>query len=804
MLNRVTIRVASFVCVMVAAGSAFGQAAGFPYKGEINGTSVRVRAGRGDPSGANNYYYCTVLNSPATVTVVGAEKGWLMVMPPEGCYSVVLASAVRPDATGTKGTMIKREWARAAGTVRTAQFTAGQAILKAGATVEIIGSVVDRFKFYKIKSPRSVRFWIYATYVDKVGSLSPGGTSAVGGAKATTRPATGTSGGTSGTTAATNKTAPKPVGVTSDEMAEFKTVLAALRKEYGKPVVERDYGGIIERFQALKLEKDHPLVPFVKYYVKYIEADMERLAGIVAARKLTTDAADAQREFDAARANVTITIPPKPKTFAADGIVGESRMFTGTSAVRKRYILYVNKTHCLNAYIYSTDPQIDLPGLIGKHIGVYGETKFDSGLGSKIINVNRVEIINDQVGVPALDKPVVRAVPHKPKPSATPISPLVIPKATPATGAGGTSKPMPLTDLVPKVKPADVNRTAPVVVPDGAKPAPVVKPVPVPPKTGTVGTVNGKQIEVFAPLPPGAAKPAPVEVAKPIPVEIAKPAPVEIAKPAPVEVAKPAPVEVTKPIPVEIAKPAPIEVAKPAPVELIKPAPVEVAKPAPVEIAKPKPIELTLPTPVEVAKPAPIEIAKPAPVEIAKPKPIELTQPTPVEIAKPKPIDKPIPVEIAKPAPIEVAKPAPIELIKPAPVEIAKPKPIELTQPTPVEIAKPIPVEIVKPSTGVKPAPVGVTSSKPAAGVKPLVAGKPKPITDVEGATKELGKLIDLESIGKTPATRPARSLQDAIPAPTKKVNPSDFPMPLPPSGLPLLDVKKTPTTVPVDTSEFD
>ena len=164
---------------------------------------------------------------------------------------------------------------------------------------------------------------------------------------------------------------------------------------------------MIARFKALKLETGHPLIPFVNYYVKYIEGDMRRLDSILAAQKLSTEAADAQAEFRAARASVVVKIAPTPIKFDAEGIIAESRMFSGTSAVRKRYIVFDKKTHRLNAYIYATDPQIDMAGLVGKHVGVFGDGKYDKGLGSNIIDVKQIEIIDDQAGVPVLSKPIV-------------------------------------------------------------------------------------------------------------------------------------------------------------------------------------------------------------------------------------------------------------------------------------------------------------------------------------------------------------------------------------------------------------
>jgi len=699
MLKSATIRVASLLCVLVAAGSAFGQVdldPSYPYTGMINGTSVRVRAGRGDPSGANNYYYCAVLNRPAKVTVVGGAKGWLMVEPPEGCYSVVLQSAVEVDATGTKGTVKKREWARAAGTARTLQFTAGQKMLKAGDTVEILGTVVDRFKFYKIKSPAKVYFWIYAAYVEKVGAAGTATTTNTGNTDPTTRPA-----GVAATTqpagtavvVAPKSTGSSIVGVSAAEMKDFRGVQAALRTEYAKPVTERDYTGLIAKFKALKFKAGHPLVPFVNYYVKYIEGDIERLESIVAARKLGEDAAKAQKEFAAARAKVTIDVPTKPVTFDAEGIIAESRMFAGTSAVRKRYIVYDRKTHRLNAYIYATDPQVDLSTLVGKHIGVFGDSKYDKGLGANIIDVKQTEIIDDKARAPLLGQPTVRTIPK------VKVIPTVKPTTRPGTAtsrpAGPIVKPMPLIDLVPTTKPAGVEKPAPVITPARPKPVPIIRPVPIPPaRPKSVGAVD--------------------PVAKPV-------------------VDKPKAVTVPKPVPVDVARPTPVDVAKPKPVDVAKPKPVAVAKPKPVEVLKPRPVDAVRPRPAEVVRPRPIDPGRPIPSPVAKPKPIEAIGPIPVPVAKPKPID--------------VAKP------------IVSPR------------ARPLPT------------------------TRPALAPTTRP-----------SKLIDLESITRRlrPATRPAPASIDAIPAPAKPVAPGDFPMPLPPSGLPLVDVKKTPTTMPANESEFD
>jgi hypothetical protein len=710
MFKRTTIRLVSLLCVLVAAGSALGQTGlgdSFPYTGQINGTSVRVRAGRGDPSGANNYYYCAVLDTPAKVTVIAAKDGWLAVLPPEGCYSVVLQSSVKADATGTKGTMIKREWARAAGTARTLQFTAGQKILKPGDSVEILGTVTDRFKFYKIKTPKKVPFWIYAKLVSKVGAeavvvtpVAP--TTQPAGAGATTRPAK--------TAAGSNDSS--VTGVTAAEMKAFKGVQAALKAEYSKDVVERDYSGLVDKFKALEFKEAHPLAPFVDYYVKYIENDMSRLASIKSAKKLSDDAAKAQKEIADARKNIVVEMPKKKITCDAEGIIAESRMFSGVSAVQKRYIVYSEKTHRLNAYIYASDQRTDLGKLVGKHVAVFGDSRYDKGLGANVVDVKRAEVIDGKTRVPVLRKPIVLT---KPKEPVTPPAVIV--------------KPIPLINLVPTTRPAVVPD--PVIKP---KPAPIIKPEP-----------------IVVPKP----KPEPVIVPKPEPVIVPKPEPVIVPKPEPVIVPKPEPVVVPKPEPVIVPKPEPVIVPKPEPVIVPKPEPVIVPKPEPVIVPKPEPVIVPKPEPVVVPKPEPVIVPKPEPVIVPKP--------------KPEPVVVPKPIDPGKPIPTPLVRPLPIKPIGPLPTPVVKPRPIDVGKPIVPPTARPLP-----------------TTKRPSSTTKPAT-------------------LIDLETITrKNPTTRPAPGSIEAIPEPKKPVDAGDFPMPLPPSGLPLVEVKEAPTTMPVDESEFE
>ena len=64
----------------------------FPYKAYVTAKDVYVRSG---PS--TNYYPVAKLNAGVRVTVVGEESGWLAIVPPPDCHSVIDATYVDRD-----------------------------------------------------------------------------------------------------------------------------------------------------------------------------------------------------------------------------------------------------------------------------------------------------------------------------------------------------------------------------------------------------------------------------------------------------------------------------------------------------------------------------------------------------------------------------------------------------------------------------------------------------------------------------------------------------------------------------------
>jgi len=248
------------------------------YAGTVTAAGTYVHCGVGDTNGGNNYYACARLNRGAKVQVLGERNGWVKIAPPPGCHSVIAELGVSVDITGTKGTVVRdRAWVRAAGALRLARFTAGQMRMRRGDTVKILGEVTDDYgKWYKIKPPRGVYFWIYGKFVTKPSSAA---------SVPTTNPSAAT------TQPGTYPLTTQPIeddlpAVPKETMSAFRAAQHAVTLEYQRPANQRDLTALIEQFKAINLKRKSPLIPYVDFYIHYFKSGITRGKDLSAPEKL--------------------------------------------------------------------------------------------------------------------------------------------------------------------------------------------------------------------------------------------------------------------------------------------------------------------------------------------------------------------------------------------------------------------------------------------------------------------------------------------------------------------------------------
>lgn len=138
-----------------------------PFQGEITADNVYIR------SGAGVHWYPTAKAQRGTVVrVIGPADapGWLKIVPPEGSFSLVEASAIeRAPGAPTGVTKVDQVYVKA-GSALSDRKSASQQILPRGVEVTILG---ERDGFLKVAPPEGSYLYVSDRYVRRYGEGPP-------------------------------------------------------------------------------------------------------------------------------------------------------------------------------------------------------------------------------------------------------------------------------------------------------------------------------------------------------------------------------------------------------------------------------------------------------------------------------------------------------------------------------------------------------------------------------------------------------------------------------------------------------
>jgi len=433
------------------------------YNGEIAGVNVQVRSGPG-----TNHYVCAKLNAPARVAVVSQKDGWLEILPPEGCFSVIKKDFVRLDADGKSGVVTgDRVWYRSAGEMRKGEkfdnYWDIQKQLNSGDKVQIIGSGGD---FYVIVTPRGGTFWVSAQYVKATGGASfvrtPSPSSApagetVAGAMEPAEPVR-----VAETTELRTITPPP----TSDAQIALNAAEENLKAEYEKPSEQRDLKGMLAKYQAIDPGSDSYVKAAVQARIEFLAGEVARLQQLQELQEQirgTISEADKLAKERTSR-EITIAVAQAKPEFAAKGVLVESSLFTGSAGTPKRFIIQNPNTREISGYAQSAASELDLSRYVGKFVGLAGASRFDRSLGANLIDVQNIAILDGNGELPAPSKPTISAPPPL-KPREQKVEPAPQPESPkPAATA-------------PAAKVAEKSPTSKASAPVATKPAPTGLPM---------------------------------------------------------------------------------------------------------------------------------------------------------------------------------------------------------------------------------------------------------------------------------------------------------------------------------------
>jgi len=434
----------------------------FPYTGVVVGKDVYVRAGPGEA-----HYPCAKLSYPAKVRVVGEANGWVEVRPPRTCFSLISKDYVRRD--GNEGTVTGTHVrVRAGSEVMPARTDRIQTRLNVGDKVNILGELGD---FYKIEPPAGVHLWISADYV-KASGAEP----------LTTMPTQPAPPPT------TTVVVPAPVvDVLAEERAQFQAAERDLNKEFEKPAAQRNLATLVDKYKAIKVSPDSPLMPWVKARLQYLQDEIAQAADAKVVEQLVREAETTRAKWAAEREKIQTEIPEvrRRRVYAVEGVLAPSGLFRGGATGPKRYVLSDPDRALIHAYLQCTTGVVELDQYEGSYVGVVGTPALDVGSGLYVVEVEQIVVLKAPATRP---RPTTRPAATT-RPAVT-TQPAVTTRPAATTRPAVTTQPAatvsvvvltPTTVPAPKVKVVELVKPKPV---SKAPANPAKTDVQEPPKTG--------------------------------------------------------------------------------------------------------------------------------------------------------------------------------------------------------------------------------------------------------------------------------------------------------------------------------
>ena len=342
---------------------------------EITGTDVYVRSG---PSA--NHYPVVKAQAGDRVTVVGENREWLEVLPPEGVFSFISGDYV--DTTDGKVGLVSGDNVRVRAGSLLPEFAKNKYVVQTklmrGAQVSILSRDPDGY--LRIEPPPGVTVWVHSGYVSIL-PVSDNGSD---------QPETDAVGGTV-TTGDFSVATPQADGLadaseaTSEEKWLFKgqketpqrRALAELdelvRAELEKPVPDRDFEPISNRYEAIAGQTEDVFAG------QYATGRMEQIAQLASSvervrsiRKLDEQIESQRREFLKERAKIREEMPPIPNGLDALGVLRASALYPpGSFPERYRLVDPTARRERTIAYVeVRPNSSIDIPSFLGRYVGV--------------------------------------------------------------------------------------------------------------------------------------------------------------------------------------------------------------------------------------------------------------------------------------------------------------------------------------------------------------------------------------------------------------------------------------------------
>ena len=375
------------------------------FVASITGDKVYVRSG---PD--TKYYEIGQLVKGDLVYVVGASKGWYLILPPNGAFCMLSKEFVEPDAGGATGTL-KGDYvnvhAGSANYPNADPYAVLPPSLRKGAKVKILGATD---KYYQIAPPETAYFFVSAQYVKaapgtsykvaqlklSAGAIGPTGvtveapTSVPPLAVFVPGPEAPLAGGAGAAGQPLPVLVPK-VTYSETATAKFNDANARYQDESRKPPAQQNVEGLLAEFKDIAAMEN--ISPSVKAGAQADIAAIERtmtVQRLIIEQAVVTEATKKESEalraqFDAAEKAIAAAREAGP--YNAEGLLQTSTIVSG------KYALVNPQTGRVVAYVDPASAAVDIGALVGKYVGVRGISKKMEGSEITVIEVNNATLM---------------------------------------------------------------------------------------------------------------------------------------------------------------------------------------------------------------------------------------------------------------------------------------------------------------------------------------------------------------------------------------------------------------------------
>ncbi|MCK4660964.1 MAG: SH3 domain-containing protein [Phycisphaerae bacterium] len=366
-----------------------------PYVGEITAKNLNVRSG---PS--TNYYVVTRLRAGDRVGVFGTEHGWLKIVPPSGCFSLIAEQYVdRGD--GVNGVVNADNVYVRAGSELSSHNYAKQLKLKSGALIRIIGPADD--DFLKIEPPEGAALWVSHQYIQRVAGAVFGAELAdarqhdeLADARHGDKPASSSGEPAvpleegldvevvqgepmpgSSVAAADPQAQEQATEDDSVPVAEYRSRLEALdarlKEEMGKPLEQRDFSELLPGFRELsEQDVDGYTKSYAGVRVRQIEAARDMIEGVRKVRQLREEVRSTRKDALAERSNLR-PLPVRIEAgFDIEGELHPSALYSSPVGPQRYRLIDPDFTppRTLGYVEIPPDSGLDARDFLGRRVGV--------------------------------------------------------------------------------------------------------------------------------------------------------------------------------------------------------------------------------------------------------------------------------------------------------------------------------------------------------------------------------------------------------------------------------------------------